>query len=78
MEEKGVDVKEDILKNEESSEAFVNSLPVPEVMPLNKGGKVIDTRIPVDLKPNEKSKSLDFLLNLHVSFHYKVLIETHT
>lgn len=75
MEEKGIDVKEDILKNEETSEAFVNSLPTPEAMPLNKGGKVIDTRIPIDLKPSEKSKSLDFLLNLHVSFHHKGSIE---
>ncbi|KAI9551638.1 hypothetical protein GHT06_021973 [Daphnia sinensis] len=65
VEEKGIDVKEDVLKTEESSEASVNSLPIPEPMPLNKGGKVIDTRIPVDLKPSEKSKSLDFLLNLH-------------
>jgi hypothetical protein len=36
-------------------------------MPLDEDGNMIDTRIPLDLKPSGKSKSLDLLLNLSVS-----------
>ncbi|XP_046444871.1 protein lin-37 homolog isoform X1 [Daphnia pulex] len=63
LEDKGAEVKED-LKLEENGEAFVNSLPLPEAMPLDEEGNIVDTRIPFDLKPSGKSKSLDLLLNV--------------
>lgn len=54
-------MKEDVSKIEESSEADVNSLPLPETMPVDEEGNMIDTRIPFDLKPPGKPKSSDFL-----------------
>ncbi len=54
-------MKEDVSKIEEVSEADVNSLPLPESMPVDEEGNMIDTRIPLDLKPPGKSKSSDFL-----------------
>lgn len=66
LEDKGAEIKED-LKLEENSEAFVNSLPLPEAMPHDEEGNIIDTRIPIDLKPSGKSKSLDLLLNVCIS-----------
>ena len=66
LEDKGAEIKED-LKTEENSEAFINSLPLPELMPLDEDGNFIDTRIPLDLKPSGKSKSFDLLLNVCVS-----------
>lgn len=61
MEEKGTDVKEDACKTEENNETDVLSLPLPEPMPLDLEGNLIETRIPLDLKPTGKSKSPDFL-----------------
>lgn len=58
-EEKIIENKDDI-KTEDNSESDVTNLPLPESMPLDKEGNLIDTRIPQDLKPPEKSK-LEFL-----------------
>lgn len=59
MEEKGTEIKEDVCKTEENNEADVNSLPLPEPMPLDQEGNMIETRIPLDLKPTRKTKSSD-------------------
>ena len=61
VEDKGAESKEDISKIEETSETDVNNLPLPEAMPIEEEGQMIDTRIPLELKPPRKSKSTDFL-----------------
>lgn len=62
-EDKGSEIKEDIIKIEETSEGDVNSLPLPEPMPLDEEGNSVETRIPLNLKtPGKSIKSSDFLL----------------
>ena len=61
VEDKGAESKEDISKIEETSETDVNNLPLPKAMPIEEEGQMIDTRIPLELKPPRKSKSTDFL-----------------
>jgi len=60
-EEKISEVKEENIKIEDKEEE-IKSLPLPEEMPVDHDGKVIDTRIPVDLKPLVKQTS-GYLMN---------------
>ena len=53
--------KMDVVKMEDK-EGQPN-LPPPEPMPKDEDGNIIDTRIPINLKPPEKLSSLDFLVN---------------
>jgi len=62
MEEKmsSVELKEEA--TEEPKVPDVTELPIPEPMPKDDEGEIVDTRIPSDLKPPKKSSNLDFLL----------------
>lgn len=71
MEEKmsSVELKEEITEDDKVPD--VTELPMPEPMPKDDDGEIVDTRIPSDLKPPKKSNNLDFLLifqSLQVTF----------
>ena len=66
-EEKISEVKEENIKIEDKEEE-IKSLPLPEEMPVDHDGKVIDTRIPVDLKPLVKQTS-GYLMVLFKNFN---------
>jgi len=59
-EDKIAEVKEENIKIEDKEEE-IKSLPLPEQMPIDHNGKLIDTRIPADLKPLVKQTSGYFM-----------------
>lgn len=64
-----VELKEEITEDDKVPD--VTELPMPEPMPKDDDGEIVDTRIPSDLKPPKKSNNLDFLLifqSLQVTF----------
>ena len=60
-EEKIDEVKEENIKIEDKEEE-IKSLPIPEPMPVDHDGKLVDTRIPIDLKPLVKQTSGHFMV----------------
>merc|ERR1712071_596575 len=60
-EEKTVDVKEETVIKIEDKEEEIKSLPLPEHMPLDHNGELIDPRIPTDLKPLVKQTTGHFM-----------------
>lgn len=72
-EDKIAEVKEENIKIEDKEEE-IKSLPLPEQMPIDHNGKLIDTRIPADLKPLVKQTSGYFMVSFKI-FNYFLKFE---
>lgn len=75
----GADFKEEDL-SEEYKLPEVTRLPMPEPMPRDEHGKLVDTRIPADLKPPKKpsSSELSAILQVVLTKHIKRMVQSCT